>query len=226
MQDAIFPIAPSDSLGGLVVRYAGASRVLHHYQLDFCCGGRTDLGTACATKGLDVQSVIDEIAAETKADGGSERWDEAPVDQIIDHILATYHEPHRAELPRLIEMATKVERVHEAKPSCPHGLAAHLLSMATALENHMQKEEAVLFPLFRRGGGSHAHGPVQVMEAEHQDHAENLARLAELAHDFQPPTGACATWQALYLGLADLDLQIRRHIHLENNVLFPKALNS
>ena len=96
--------------------------------------------------------------------------------------------------------------------------------MAEALEEHMQKEEQVLFPMIRGGRGRMARMPVQVLEEEHRDHAQNLARMRELAGDFDPPAEACGTWRALYLGLHELEAEIMQHVHLENHVLFPRAL--
>lgn len=141
-------------------------------------------------------------------------------------MLDRYHAGHRAELPRLIQMATKVERVHADKPNCPKGLAAHLQFLADELEGHMQKEEQVLFPMLLAGHGAQAGGPIQVMESEHQEHGRNLAMLRQLAHDFTPPAEACGTWRALYLGLAELECAVMQHIHLENHVLFPRVLTA
>ena len=143
---------------------------------------------------------------------------------LIDHILTRFHEDHRAEVPRLLAMARKVEEVHGDKPACPTGLAAHLEHMNEELELHMQKEEEVLFPLLRAGRGRMAQMPIHVMEEEHEEHARNLARMRELAHGFVPPDEACNTWRALYLGLEELERDVMEHVHLENNVLFPRAL--
>jgi len=218
-------ITPETTLAELAVTRAGASRVFHRHSLDFCCGGQTTLGNACEAKGLDAKALISEIEQEARAnETPAERWDQQPLNPLIDHLLQNFHEAHRAEVPRLLEMARKVESVHGEKSTCPKGLADHLAMMAVALEEHMQKEEQVLFPLIRAGRGSMAAMPVQVMEMEHQDHGKNLARLRELAHDFTPPPEACGTWQALYLGLAELEHDLMEHISLENNVLFPRAL--
>ena len=116
--------------------------------------------------------------------------------------------------------------MHADKADRPRGLAEHLARLADELEQHMQKEEQVLFPLIRAGRGAIAATPVQVLEHEHKDHALNLAHTRALAHDFVPPESACNTWRALYLGLEQLERDLMQHIHLENNVLFPRALRS
>lgn len=212
------------TVGDLASTHPGASRVFHRHGLDFCCGGAVTLEDACAAAHLDVERVIDEIGAEDARGGDLQPWGERPLGELIDHVLERYHAGHRAEVPRLLEMARKVERVHAGKASCPRGLADHLARMEEELELHMQKEEHVLFPLVRQGHGRAAAMPIHVMEEEHQDHGRNLERLGELTGDFRPPAEACGTWRALYLGLAELRRELMDHIHLENHVLFPRAL--
>ncbi len=217
-------VRPEQTVAELATRRPGASRVFYRHGLDFCCGGHVSLADACHTAGLETRTLIDEIEAEDRSVEDFERWDERGVPEMIDHILVRFHEPHRAELPRLLAMAEKVERVHGEKPSCPRGLAARLARMHEELVQHMEKEERVLFPLLRAGRGRMAAMPIQVMEQEHTDHGRNLQRLRELTNDYQPPAEACGTWTALYLGLAELERELMQHIHLENNVLFPRAL--
>ncbi|MAG31432.1 MAG: iron-sulfur cluster repair di-iron protein [Deltaproteobacteria bacterium] len=219
-------LTPDQTLSHLSVTRAGASRVFQRHGLDFCCHGQISLREACAKESLDAEALIAEILAEERAAESFERWDEQPPGALIEHLLTRFHEPHRAELPRLHAMARKVEEVHGEKATCPRGLAAHLGKMEEELELHMQKEEEVLFPLILSGRGRMASMPVHVMEQEHRDHGQNLVRLRELAHDFAAPAEACGTWRALYLGLVELESELMQHIHLENNILFPRALRS
>lgn len=220
------PITPLSTLADLATQHAGASRVFHRHGLDFCCHGRISLEAACAEHRLDVGALINELAAEQSRDTNFRAWDQAPLAELIAHLLTRFHDDHRVELPRLLAAAAKVERVHADKPSCPRGLAAHIERMTEELEDHMQKEEQVLFPLIERGHGPMAAMPIQVLEHEHRDHALNLERLRALGHGYEPPPEACNTWRALYLGLAQLERDLMQHIHLENNVLFPRALRS
>lgn len=217
-------IDPSDHLADLAIRVPGATRIFHQHRLDFCCGGQRSLAEACAAKGLDVQAVLAELnqAAARPAEG--EDWTQRPLPALIDHILGRFHEPLRTQVPELERMAARVEAVHADKPDCPRGLAAHLAAVREALELHMQKEEQVLFPMIARGHGAHAAAPVSVMEREHDEHAESLRRTRELTGDMVPPPHACTTWRALYAGLEALERELMEHIHLENNVLFPRAL--
>jgi len=220
------PIDAQQTLAGLAMRFACAARVFQRHGLDFCCGGQVTLGAACRDRRLDADAVVADLRRELRTAADGERWDERPVPDLIDHLLRHYHEAHREVLPHLLAMATKVERVHAARADCPRGLAAQLRHLADELESHMQKEEQVLFPMLRAGHGSHATGPIQVMEAEHVDVGQDLARVRALAHDYVPPAGACNTWRALCLGLEEFERDAMRHIHLENHVLFPRVLNA
>ncbi len=221
---ALDSITPTTTVADLAVLFPGASRVLYRHKLDFCCHGHVSMLEACKEAGLDVDVILAEIRKEAPSDPNFEAWNEQTLDALIEHLLTSYHAAHREEVPRLVAMARKVESVHGEKASCPKGLAKHLEFMSEELEAHMQKEEEVLFPLIQSGRGQMAVMPVQVMEQEHRDHGQNLARLREFAHDFQPPEEACGTWRALYLGLGELERDLMNHIHLENNILFPRAL--
>ncbi|MEZ5975968.1 MAG: iron-sulfur cluster repair protein YtfE [Planctomycetota bacterium] len=218
-------IQPTTTLAELAVTLPGASRVFHRHGLDFCCGGRVPLAQACEKKGLDPQAVLGELQDEQKREDTPAHMAQAPLQQLIGYILERFHEGHRAELPRLLEMATKVERVHGEKPTCPTGLAKELERVVENMESHLQKEEQVLFPLILAGRGALTGMPISVMEQEHQDHGQSLARLRALTHDYTPPAEACNTWQALYLGLAEFESELMEHIHLENNSVFPRALS-
>jgi regulator of cell morphogenesis and NO signaling len=141
---------------------------------------------------------------------------------LIAHILERYHETHRREFPHAIRLARKVEAVHAHHPDCPHGLADHLAFMADDLEAHQQKEEIVLFPLLVRGGGPLVRFPIQKMTSEHRDVHEQLAVLAALTHDFTPPQGCCGSWRELYEATRKLDADLKAHMKLEEEVLFPR----
>ena len=218
--------APSNALtlAELATTRPGAAGVFHRHGLDFCCHGQVDLAAACRARGLDPAALARELEAAARGTAGCERWDERPLSELIEHLVTRYHARHRADLPSLVAMVRKVEAVHAGKASCPRGLAALLARVGEELEQHMQKEEQVLFPLVLAGRGRMLATPVHVLESEHQDHARNLALLREKTGGHHPPPEACATWRALYLGLEELERELMQHIHLENNVLFPRAL--
>ena len=143
-------------------------------------------------------------------------------DGIIEHILTRYHEVHRRELPELVRLAKFVEQTQAGHPSRPAGLAALVDTIQAEMESHMQKEEQVLFPLMRSGGHPMIEHPIAMMRHEHDEHAKNLATLAELTHDLTAPADADRAWRDLYAGLAKLAADLDTHIHIENEILFPR----
>lgn len=215
-------LTPTSTLADLATTLPGASRVFHARGLDFCCHGARPLTDACAEKGLDATAILEEIQAVEAKD--ARRWDLAPLAELIDHIVGHYHARLRTEIPALIALADTVEHRHHDKPSCPRGLVAHLRQMHQAVLDHLLKEEQILFPMILAGRGRLAAPPIQVMEAEHDEHAVTLRRTRTLTADLVAPPEACATWQALYLRLTELEAELMEHIHLENNVLFRRAL--
>ena len=212
-------IDPSQAIGQIAVQLPGATAVFRRLKLDFCCGGHVSLDQAASDKGLDLQAVVHELSALQRP---SELPDLGTPTELVEHIIARYHEVHRAQLPELIRMARRVEAVHRDNPNTPHGLADALETMEQELLMHMHKEEAVLFPMLRAGGNSFVSQPIAMMRHEHNDHGETLEHLASLTNDITPPMGACNTWRALYTGLAQLREDLINHIHLENNILFPQ----
>lgn len=220
------PITRSDTLADLAIRLPGASRVFARHNLDFCCHGQISLTEACGKNELDIDELIAEIEAEQPRDEAFERWDRRPLSEVIGHLIERFHEPHREELPRLCGMAARVEKVHGDKASCPNGLAALLRQLSEELHLHMEKEENILFPMISNGRGASAAAPIQVMEQEHEDAGAQLEQIRALTNDLTPPEDACGTWRALYLGLAEFERDLMKHVHLENYVLFPRALRS
>lgn len=217
-------ISTTEHLSRIATTHPAALRVFHRHGLDFCCGGERPLAEACQKAGLDAQAIAREIELEETHAGDDVRWDQRPLGELVDHILVRYHEPLREELPRLLAMAEKVERVHAEKPHAPHGLALHLRHVCDAVEEHLQKEEQILFPAIQAGHGQALSMPIHVMEGEHDDHGASLRKTRALTADLTPPADACTTWRSLYLGLAELERELMDHIHLENNVLFPRAM--
>lgn len=196
----------------------GATQIFRNHKIDFCCGGKVPLAEAVAARGGSLATVESELAAlETGAI-------EAPQsnEELIAHILERYHATHRAELPELVRLAARVEARHAENPLVPRGLHAALVEAGEALEEHMQKEEQILFPLMRAGGHPMIHAPIGRMRHEHDEHGERLENLESLANGFELPDEACPTWRALYTGVRKLIDDVHEHVHLENNVLFPR----
>lgn len=216
----------TDTLAVLATDHPAAIDVFRNHKLDYCCGGDQRLDEACELAGLDPEQVLAEVeAAGDVVNSPEELWTERPLDELIEHIITRYHVPLRRELPLLIELTRTVERVHGSKHTCPVGLTAHLEQVLGAVESHLEKEEKILFPLILGGRGREAMMPVRVLTEEHDDHGRDLRRLRELTFDLTAPPEACATWTGLYRRLEQLEADLMEHIHLENNLLFPRALH-
>ncbi|EOW6617196.1 iron-sulfur cluster repair protein YtfE [Cronobacter dublinensis] len=210
-------------LGELALTIPRASALFRKYNLDFCCGGKQTLLRAATRQDLNLEMIENELA--TLAEAPLEKdWKAAPLAEIIDHIIARYHDRHREQLPELILQATKVERVHADKPGVPKGLAKYLTMLHEELTSHMMKEERVLFPMIKQGMGSQAMGPINVMESEHDEAGELLEVIKHATNNVTPPPEACTTWRAMYNGINELIDDLMNHISLENNNLFPRAL--
>ena len=150
--------------------------------------------------------------------------DTAPVHDaatLTQHIEARYHARHREQLPSLADLARKVETVHAGDAHVPAGLADLLRLMIEELEVHMKKEELILFPAMRKGGGPGIEHPIVVMRADHDGHDREVAEIRRLTGGPALPAGACRSWTALYAGLEEFLADLAEHMRLENEVLFP-----
>lgn len=207
------------TVGQIAASLPGASAIFRNFKIDFCCGGDVTLDMAAKDLGLDLFVIeqalsalqSDELPASTNLSSG----------ELTEYIQSRFHDTHRREIPELILLARKVEAVHRDNPKVPAGVAALLKEMEGELEVHMKKEELILFPAMRWADTT-LDAPISQMRYDHTDHGVYLQRLAELADNFTLPEGACRSWQALYAGLAKLTEDLQEHIHLENNVLFPR----
>jgi regulator of cell morphogenesis and NO signaling len=211
------------TLADLAVAHPAAARVFYANRLDFCCGGRRPFADACREHGLDPDAILDEIRRGEALSEPVTRWELAPLTELVDHIVTYYHRRLRAALPHLVDMARLVEARHGDKVSCPVGLTALLEQVQQSTFDHLDKEEAILFPAIARRVGAIA-GPISMMELEHDHHKDDLQRIRTLTSQLTPPAAACTTWRALYSGLQQFEQELMEHIHLENNILFRRAL--
>jgi regulator of cell morphogenesis and NO signaling len=209
------------TVGQIAAEQPASIRIFEKHGIDFCCGGGTGFVEACRTRGLDANAVLAEIEA---ASGGAAvpttDWQSAPLESLIDHIVETHHAYLRIELPRLEAMIEKVRNAHGDRVP---PIAQVFGPMKDELEAHLMKEEMILFPMIRSGRAG-AGGPIRVMLAEHDSAGDALERLHNMTGGYEAPPEACNTWRGLYFELAELELDLHRHIHLENNILFPRAL--
>lgn len=220
----------------LARQHPGTIRVFQRHRIDFCCGGKRRVTEAAERAGLDAARLVTELtlAMGDAAGSGLEHLPDSPGD-LGKWIVSRYHVALRGELPRLVQMADRVETVHGAEmPEILPPLAAHVRALAAELFDHMREEEEALFPAIERveraaeGGEAAAEGDLAALvaarEDEHEAAGEHLRALRELAADFTPPEWACNTFRGLYHGLGELERELHEHIHVENNVLFPRAL--
>lgn len=213
-------------------------RVFEQYGIDYCCGGRKPLADACAARQIDVEEVIARLEA---AAGGkplnARDWTKASLAELCNHIVAEHHAYVTSELPRLAQLAQRVVHRHgDTQPELPL-IQQKLQLLDEELTSHLAKEEAVLFPYIGKLERALANGeplprgcfgtvanPIAMMTSEHDAAGELLSQIRSLSHEFTTPPGACPTYHAFYDGLHEFELDLHQHIHLENNILFPRAI--
>lgn len=217
------------SVGQLVTERPSRSRVLSRLGIDFCCGGKKSLADACREGGFDGAEVLAMLQANEQPGEAPSELAEAKLAAICDHLEATHHAYLKEELPRLEEMTEKVVRVHGERFPWVAELLAVFVPFAEDLLLHLHKEERVVFPALRRRGEdavAEVAAPIGALTRDHDEAGEGLRRLRTLTRDFAPPEGACNTFRALFAGLEELERDLHEHVHVENNILFPRALGA
>lgn len=219
----------SVTLGDLVAADPGAARVLGRFGLDFCCHGDRTLRDACTEAGVDAAEVEAELAAVPP--GGDASWTELDPPALADHIVATHHRYLDDELPALAALAAKVLSVHGERHAELLEVSRLVVELQADLVPHLAKEERVLFPAIHAlatGTRSFPFGsvanPIRTMNLEHEQAGELLAELRRVTGGYRVPDDGCASYRSLYERLDALELDTHLHIHKENHVLFPAAL--
>jgi regulator of cell morphogenesis and NO signaling len=220
------PIDAARSLGELVKERPARARVFEAAGLDYCCRGKRSLAEAAGAAGLQVDAVIADL--ESVVEPGDADVDALGPAELVDHIESTHHAYLHQELPAVEALATKVAGVHGARHPELARVAELVIALRADLEPHLAKEEQVLFPAIRRmvvgpvdlPFGSISN-PIRVMMTEHEAAGEVLGELRSVTNGFEVPADGCASYQSLYERLPALEADTFRHIHLENNVLFP-----
>jgi regulator of cell morphogenesis and NO signaling len=215
------------------------TRVFEEFKIDFCCGGRVPFEEACRKAGVEpaaVQAKLSSILADP--DRKSIKYDERKsVSELVDHIVSKHHVFTRSEIARLLPLMDKVVSRHGENHVELSVIQSLFQELANELLPHMRKEEAVLFPYIEQVEAAAtgrlpiplAHfgtvqNPVRMMMFEHDRAGDILRKMRKLSSDYTAPADSCPSFKGLYAGFEDLERDLHRHIHLENNVLFPQAI--
>ena len=217
-----------------------ATRLFEKLKIDYCCGGNQPLNEACASAGIDVDNVMEMLAEVTKSTAPGQAtldYQNASLADLITHIVNTHHVFTRSEMDRLQLLADKVLAAHGGNhPELIH-LDELLTRLCADLKPHMFKEEQILFPyivaMAEAADQNRAvpcapfgtvNNPIRMMMMEHDTAGQILRELRTLTSDYKAPADACVSYQTLYQALENFERDLHQHIHLENNILFPKAV--
>jgi regulator of cell morphogenesis and NO signaling len=225
------------TIGELVAEDYRTAQVFKNHKIDFCCKGNRTLSEVVTTKGITLENLLEDLQAVQN----SEKTDQPdfktwPLDLLIDYIEKKHHRYVEQQIPVLKQYLTKLCKVHGARHPELHQISEHFHASAGELAMHMKKEELVLFPWIRkmlhRPSDLKSDGkppsetvrtPIKVMMQEHDNEGERFRQIAELSQDYIPPSDACNTYRVTFSLLKEFEDDLHRHIHLENNILFPNA---
>ncbi|PYF70602.1 iron-sulfur cluster repair di-iron protein [Pedobacter nutrimenti] len=226
------------TIGEIVTKDYRKAQVFKHYGIDFCCGGKKTIKEACEKKGIDTAEVtkaLESIQDNTNScENDYTKWD---IGFLTDYIINTHHQYVKENTSFIVELANKVAKVHGQQHPEVVEVAKLFNQVGEDLMLHLSKEEKVLFPFIKelatvqREGGQlpesafgHVSNPIHVMESEHEQAGDLLHTIREITHDFTLPANACNSYTILYKKLDEYENDLHKHVHLENNILFPKAL--
>ena len=225
------------TVGDIVATDFRTAGIFEQFGIDFCCGGRRSFADACRTATVDPEAVIRALDALPAPIGGEDDLTQWPVERLIDHIVSTHHAYVRSALPLIARYLAKLEEVHGLRHPELARVRTHFERISVELTQHMMKEEQVLFPYVaelaarddRCGRMPSPFGtvenPIRMMEREHRDAADELWAIRELTGGYAAPADGCSTYAICMAELARFESDLQRHVHLENNVLFPKAIS-
>ena len=233
-------IAANNTVGEIAAEFPNAAREFEKLGIDYCCGGSKTIGEACAAAKISVEEALSRLetsASDAAKRGASQDWQNQPLADLIGHINSSHHVFVRQECPRIEALAEKVFGVHGQRHPELEQVADVFAALANELSVHLMKEEQILFPYITRLEESYLAGepappamfgtvvnPVRMMMQEHDGAGDALRSLREITHDYAIPDDACASYRALYQALQEFEADLHQHIHLENNILFPRAV--
>ncbi len=238
-EERAMTITASKTVGELAAELPGATRVFENLGIDYCCGGTKSLHDACADARLTVDDVIRSLEqSHTPHAAVPERnWTNAPLNELTAHIVAKHHMYVRQEIPRIQGLLAKVLAAHGQNHPEIAKIQENFQDLASELTSHMFKEENVLFPYIDSMQAAVDRGepvpppffgtvrnPVQMMIMEHDGAGEKLHEMRDLSSGYKVPPDGCPTNASLYRALDEFEQDLHQHIHLENNILFPRAV--
>lgn len=226
------------TIGEMVAADYRKAEVFRKYGIDYCCGGKKPLEETCRKKGLDPQILQKELdALDQVEENPMQDFSQWPLDLLASHIVEQHHGYVATALPVLYELTEKVARVHGQRDPELLEIARIFNAMAQELQMHMHKEERILFPHIQRMEFAMREGhplpvpmfgsvanPIGMMEAEHESAGGDMEAIRRLSNDYTPPSEACTSYRVLFAKLHEFEQDLHRHVHLENNILFPKAI--
>lgn len=220
----------------LAIAHPAAARIFDKFAIDYCCGGEKSLAHACAAAKVNLHEVVEALEKPVPSEI-DRNWQTASLVELTRHIVEKHHEYVRQEIPRLVALLAKVVRVHGQNHRELHEIARSFRALADELTHHLPKEERMLFPYIEtleiaaNAGTSRAlpmfgtvRNPVHRMTMEHDSASEFLRKIRQLTRDYRAPEDACMSFQMLYRGLREFEADLEQHMHLENSVLFPRAI--
>ncbi|MBI2679059.1 MAG: iron-sulfur cluster repair di-iron protein [Candidatus Koribacter versatilis] len=231
-------ITTEKTVGQMVAENPEAARIFEQAGIDYCCGGQRGLEEACSQAKMsfaEVAALLEQAAAKRSA---SDRdWLRASQAELVEHIVSKHHGYVRQELPRLTALIAKVKSVHGQNHPELAPIERHFSDVSNEMTMHMMKEENILFPYIVemeeavQGNGPRpismfgtVQNPVRMMMMEHDSAGANLKAMRELSGDYTPPADGCTSYRVMCEALAAFEADLHQHIHLENNILFPRAI--
>lgn len=228
----------NQKIGDVVAQDYRAAAVFNKYGIDFCCGGHKSIGSVLASTTVPVDDLQQELttllAQQQEEEQDFNAWS---LTALAEYIIHTHHQYVRRHIPVLTGFLEKLQRVHGLRHPELKAVRDLFLESASALEHHMVKEEQVLFKYVLKMEEAQANheslerpffdsinNPIQVMLQEHSTESDNFQKIAQLTNNYSAPEDACTTYRVSFSMLKDFQDDLYKHIHLENNILFPKAI--
>lgn len=221
-------------VGEIVAKDIRAAEVFKNLNIDFCCAGGLTLEKACSKKGLDPAEVMKQVEDHLAGKGPADKkFDKMCLTELSDYVVNTHHKFVRENIDFIDPILNKVIRVHGDNHPELAEIGDLFFASVNELSSHMKKEETILFPLIKALEAGNIKDldpeasvkyPIEMMEHEHTEEGNRFERIRELTNDYTPPEDACNTYRLTYYKLKEYNDDLEQHIHLENNLLFPRSI--